>query len=95
VQIVQFASLPINEQTLALEALSAALNSASAVQTARSNRQLATLTTPDVITLAFFGSPEAPVRCAQSLALAAKKAPRLALRRTGEPQPQGSAFSTG
>jgi serine/threonine-protein kinase len=80
VQIVHFASLPINEQTLALESLSAALNSASAVQTARNNRQLATLTTPDVITLAFFGSPEAPVRCAQSLGIAAKSAPRLALR---------------
>ncbi|HUK53014.1 MAG TPA: protein kinase [Candidatus Binatia bacterium] len=80
VQIVQFASLPINEQNLALESLSAALNSASAVQTARSNRQLATLTTPDVITLAFFGSPETPLRCAQSLALASKHAPRLALR---------------
>jgi serine/threonine-protein kinase len=80
VQIVQFAARPINEQTLALQSLAAALNSASAVQTARNNRQLAPLSTPDGITLAFFGSPEAPLRCAQSLAMAGRSAPRLALR---------------
>ena len=80
VQIVDFAALPINEQTLALESLATCLNSASVVQTARNNRQLATLTTPDAITLAFFGGPEAPVRCAQSLAISSKQAPRLAIR---------------
>ena len=80
VQIVQFASLPINEQTLALESLAAALNACTVVQGARTNHQLASLTTPDGITLAFFGGPEAPLRCAQGLASAARRAPRLMLR---------------
>ncbi|HKO03999.1 MAG TPA: protein kinase [Candidatus Acidoferrales bacterium] len=73
VEIYDFASLPINEQTTALQGLSSVVNSASAVQTAQSNRQLFSLVTPNGMSLAFFGSPEAPLRCAIAISIAGRQ----------------------
>jgi len=64
VQIMEFPALPINEQTAALQCLSAAVNGVSAIQSAQRNQQLIGLASGDGMSLAFFGSPEAPLRSA-------------------------------
>ena len=79
-QIVEFAALPINEQTAILQALATAINGASSVQTAHQNHQLISLPAGDGMSLAFFGSPEAPLRSAISITTAAKQTPGLLLR---------------
>ena len=71
-EIANFTSLPINEQTAALEDLNSVVYAASAVQNAQRNRQLISLVTGDGISLAFFGSPEAPLRCAIAISAAAQ-----------------------
>lgn len=78
VQIVDFASQPINQQTATLQELAAAINGASSVQTAQRNQQLICQASGDGMALAFFGSPEAPLRSA--IAIAAKQSPLLRLR---------------
>ena len=80
VQVADFASLPINQQTTTLHALASAINGASSVQTAQRNQQLICLASGDGMSLAFFGSPEAPLRSAIAIALAAKQIPELRLR---------------
>jgi eukaryotic-like serine/threonine-protein kinase len=75
VQIVEFASLPINEQTAALQCLSAAINGASAIQSAQRNQQLIGLASGDGMSLAFFGSPEAPLRSAIGITTAVRNTP--------------------
>jgi serine/threonine-protein kinase len=80
VQIVEFASLPINEQTGTLEGLASAVNSASAIQTAQRNQQLISLPSGDGMSLAFFGSPEAPLRSAIAITIASRQRPDLRLR---------------
>ncbi|HUJ40295.1 MAG TPA: protein kinase [Candidatus Acidoferrales bacterium] len=80
VQIAEFAALPINEQTAALQGLSAAVNSTSAIQSAQRNQQLIGLATGDGMSLAFFGSPEAPLRSAIGIAAAARETPGIRLR---------------
>jgi serine/threonine-protein kinase len=80
VQIVEFVSLPINEQTTMLRALASAINEAAPIQTAQRNQQLISLSSGDGMSLAFFGSPEAPLRSAISIAIAAKQTPELRLR---------------
>ena len=80
VQIAEFASLPIDEQTAALQGLSAAVNNASAIQTAQRNQQLIGLATGDGMSLAFFGSPEAPLRSAIGITTALRATPGTRLR---------------
>jgi len=80
VQIGDFATLPINEQTRTLEDLASAVNSASAIQTAQRNQQLISLPSGDGMSLAFFGSPEAPLRSAIAISTASKRQPHLRLR---------------
>ncbi len=80
VQIADFASLPINQQTVKLQLLASAINGASSVQSAQRNQQLICLASGDGMSLAFFGSPEAPLRSALSIAIAAKQTPELKLR---------------
>jgi len=75
VQIAEFASLPINEQTTALQCLSAAVNGASAIQSAQRNQQLIGLASGDGMSLAFFGSPESPLRSAIAIATAVRPTP--------------------
>ncbi len=79
-QIADFASLPINQQTAKLQLLASAINGASSVQSAQKNQQLICLASGDGMLLAFFGSPEAPLRSAISIATAAKQTPELKLR---------------
>lgn len=80
VQVADFASLPINRQTTSLQLLSSAINESSAVQSAQRNQQLICLASGDGMSLAFFGSPEAPLRTAIAITTAAKQTPELKLR---------------
>ena len=79
-QIVEFASAPINRQTTMLQELSSAINGASSVQSAQRNQQLICLASGDGMSLAFFGSPEAPLRSAIAITVAGKQSPGLLLR---------------
>ncbi|HXZ18492.1 MAG TPA: protein kinase, partial [Candidatus Acidoferrales bacterium] len=80
VQVADFAALPINQQTSRLQLLSSAINGASSVQSAQRNQQLICLSSGDGMSMAFFGSPETPLRAAIAISIAAKQTPDLALR---------------
>ncbi len=80
VQIMEFPSLPINEQTASLQNLAAIVNGTFAIQTAQRHQQLIGMAAGDGMSLAFFGSPEAPLRSAIAVAVAAKQRPHLRLR---------------
>ena len=80
VQVIDFAALPINRQTIMLQALASAINGTSSVQSAQQNHQLICLASGDGMSLAFFGSPEAPLRAAISVMVAVKQTPELRLR---------------
>ena len=83
VQIMEFSALPINEQTAALQCLSAAVNGASAIQSAQRNQQLIGLASGDGMSLAFFGSPEAPLRAAIAINTAVRETPLIHRLRMG------------
>lgn len=79
-QIVDFAALPINEQTRTPQDLASAINGASAIQTAQRNQQLVSQPSGDGMSLAFFGSPESPLRAAIAITAASKQMPHLRVR---------------
>jgi len=79
-EIMDFASLPINEQTVALQDLAEVVNQTSAVRSAQQNQQLISLVTGEGMSLAFLASPEAPLRCAIAIAQAARQKAHLRLR---------------
>ena len=79
-EIIDFSSLPINEQTAALHELAALANETSVVQSAQKNQQLVALVAGEGMSLAFFASPEAPLRCAIAISVGAKQKGRFRLR---------------
>ncbi|HMD30850.1 MAG TPA: protein kinase [Candidatus Acidoferrales bacterium] len=79
-EIVDFGGLPINEQTTALQDLASVVNATPAVQSAQKNQQLISLVSGEGMSLAFFGSPEGPLRCAIAITNEAKLKARFRLR---------------
>jgi eukaryotic-like serine/threonine-protein kinase len=79
-EVVDFSGLPINEQTAALHELASTINATTAVQSAQKSHQLISVVTGEGMSLAFFGSPEAPLRCAIAVTNEAKQKARLRFR---------------
>jgi tRNA A-37 threonylcarbamoyl transferase component Bud32/class 3 adenylate cyclase len=79
-EITDFASLPINEQTAALQELVSVVNGTTVLQAAQRNQQLISLVTGEGMSLAFFAGPEAPLRCSMAVAGAIKHKTHLRVR---------------
>ena len=65
--IVAYSALHMDQQQQLLQNLQEAVRSTPAFARAQANDQLIRLPTGDGMALAFFGDPEAPVRCALEL----------------------------
>jgi TolB-like protein/Tfp pilus assembly protein PilF len=80
IDIVGSSKLLINEQSELLRRLNEIVRSTSQVRGAEAAGKLVRLPTGDGMALAFFTTPDAPVRCAVEIAEAGKRLPQLALR---------------
>src|SRR5437868_9744076 len=78
--IVCFSKSLINEQSEMLRRLNQIVASTAQVQTAEAAGKLTRLPTGDGIALAFFTTPDAPLRCAVEIAEGLKEYPTLAVR---------------
>ena len=68
IDIVDYSKLLTNEQRERLEELNAVVRSTDQFRSANAAGKLVRLTTGDGMALAFFTSPDAPVRCALQIA---------------------------
>jgi len=80
VDIVGYSMLLTNEQREQLRRLNEIVRGTREFQSANGTGKLVRLPTGDGMALAFFTSPDAPVRCALEIAQALKNGPKLALR---------------
>src|ERR687886_798621 len=78
--IVGWSKLLINKQTELLRQLNEIVRSTSQVRDAEAAGKLIRLPTGDGMALAFFTTPDAPVRCALEISEAVRSNPRLQLR---------------
>ena len=76
VDIVGYSKLLINEQTELLHRLAEVVRATEHFRTAEAAGKLVRLPTGDGMALAFFSSPDAPVRCAIEIAQALKSSAR-------------------
>ena len=80
VDIVGYSMLLTNEQREQLRRLNEIVRASHEFQSANGSGKLVRLPTGDGMALAFFTSPDAPVRCALEIAQALQNGPKLALR---------------
>src|SRR5207248_4080175 len=80
VDIVAYSKLPINQQTELVKQLNELVRGTEEFRTAEAARKLIRIATGDGMALAFFTSPDAPVRCALQLSEAVRQSPHLQLR---------------
>jgi TolB-like protein/class 3 adenylate cyclase/Flp pilus assembly protein TadD len=80
IDIVGYSKLPINRQSELLEQLNQIVRATEQFRVVEAANKLLRLPTGDGMALAFFTSPDAPVRCALELSLALKSYPQLKLR---------------
>jgi TolB-like protein/Tfp pilus assembly protein PilF len=80
IDIVGYSKLPINRQSELLQDLNQVVRATEQFRRAEAADKLVRLPTGDGMALAFFTSPDAPVRCALELSLALKNYPQLKLR---------------
>jgi TolB-like protein/class 3 adenylate cyclase len=80
IDIVGYSKLLINEQRAAVDELTQAVRATEQFQKAEASDRLIKIATGDGMTLVFYTSPEAPVRCATELSYAVRDHPRLRLR---------------
>src|ERR1700731_1019524 len=80
VDIVGYSKLSINEQHSAVDQLTHIVRATEQFREAEAAERLIKIATGDGMALVFYGSPEAPVRCAMELSGAVKNNLRLPLR---------------
>jgi TolB-like protein/class 3 adenylate cyclase/Flp pilus assembly protein TadD len=80
IDIVGYSKLPINRQSELLQQLNQVVRATEQFRRAEAADKLVRLPTGDGMALAFFTSPDAPVRCALELGAALKSYPQLKLR---------------
>src|SRR5882724_11971984 len=80
VDIVAYSKLLIDQQTELIKLLNEQVHSTEEFRTAEAAGKLIRIATGDGMALAFFTSPDAPVRCALQLSEAVRQSPRLQLR---------------
>jgi TolB-like protein/class 3 adenylate cyclase/Flp pilus assembly protein TadD len=80
IDIVGYSKLSISEQHGAVEQLTLLVRGSEQFQRAEAASRLTRIPTGDGMALAFYTSPEAPVRCAVEISRALKQHPRLQLR---------------
>ena len=78
--IVAYSRLPMEQQHKLVELLQETVRNSTSFAEARHKHRLISLPTGDGMALAFFGDPEAPVRCALELARTLREHPELKLR---------------
>src|SRR5262245_33200227 len=78
--IVGYSKLPINQQLAVIERLNEIVRGTDEFQAAETEGRLIIIPTGDGITLVFYHSLEAPVKCALQISRALKKHPELQLR---------------
>ena len=78
--IVAYSRLPMEQQHKLVALLQETVRSSASFAEARQKHRLISLPTGDGMALAFFGDPEAPVRCALELAAMLRHHPELKLR---------------
>src|SRR5438034_562329 len=78
--IVGYSKLSINEQRAAVDELTQIVRATGQFQKAEATERLIKISTGDGMSLGFYTSPEAPVRCAMELSRALRDHPRLRLR---------------
>ncbi len=80
IDIVAYSKLLINQQTELVKQLNEQVRSTDEFRTADAAGKLIRIATGDGMALAFFTSPDAPVRCALQLSEAVRQSPALQLR---------------
>jgi adenylate cyclase len=80
IDIVAYSKLLIDQQTELIKLLNEQVHSTEEFRTAEAAGKLIRIATGDGMALAFFTSPDAPVRCALQLSEAIRQSPRLQLR---------------
>src|SRR5437016_5166367 len=80
IDIVGYSKRLINEQTALVKRLNELVLQTEQCRTADAAGKLIRIPTGDGMALAFFTSPDAPVRCAMELSEAVRQSPRLQLR---------------
>jgi class 3 adenylate cyclase len=80
IDIVGSSKLLINEQSEVLRRLNEIVRTTAEVGAAEAAGKLTRVPTGDGMALAFFTTPDAPVRCAMEIAKEAKNSPQLQLR---------------
>src|SRR6478672_2374744 len=78
--LVGFSKLLVDEQSALAQKLNGIVRNTDQFRAAEAADKLFRLPTGDGMILAFFNSPEAPVRCAVEIARALKKYPEMSLR---------------
>lgn len=78
--IVGYSQLPIEEQVSIINELKQIVSTTLEFRAATERRSLISMHTGDGMALAFFGSPEVPVRCAMEVAMKLKDHARIRLR---------------
>src|SRR5689334_19766605 len=78
--IVGYSKLSVNQQGKLLGRLNQVVRETELFRTADEAGKLVRLPTGDGMVLAFFTSPDAPVRCAQEISRALRNHPELSLR---------------
>jgi TolB-like protein/class 3 adenylate cyclase/Flp pilus assembly protein TadD len=89
IDIVGYSKLPINRQSELLQKLNQAVRATEQFRRAEAMNKLVRLPTGDGMALAFFSSPDAPVKCAIEIS----KAVRQALTLSGEKRRQAGALA--
>src|SRR4026207_567051 len=79
--IVGYSKLPIHQQRAVVERLNEIVRATDEFQAAETAGRLIKIPTGDGITLVFYHSPEAPVRCALEKSLASTGNPEIKVRR--------------
>jgi hypothetical protein len=80
IDIVAYSKLLIDQQTELIKLLNEQVHSTEESRSAEAAGKLIRIATGDGMALAFFTSPDAPVRCALQLSEAIRQSPRLQLR---------------
>src|SRR5437773_563119 len=80
IDIVAYSKLLIDQQTELVKELNEKVRNTEEFRTADAAGKLVRIATGDGVALAFFSSPDAPVRCALQLSEAVRQSPRLQLR---------------
>ena len=80
IDVVGYSKLSIGDQHAAVEELTRIVRESQEFQRAEAASRLTRIPTGDGMALAFYTSPEAPVRCAVEISRALKQHPRLQLR---------------